>query len=196
MNFLKKAKINYIIDDIVTAIIGVVLLFWPGATLNIMVMALAILLFAVGIIFIIGYFAAKERNIQNTAFLTLGLIIAVIGAWMFAQPTTFEAIVPIIAGLIIAAGGISNIAQGVTLHSYKYSNWWISLVFGIIAVIVGALLVINPLTAVAYVVQIIGISIIYNSVTNIWTVSRIAKYEKAVKQEIEAIDSEGEFIDK
>ncbi len=196
MSFLKKAKINYIVDDIVTAIIGVVLLLWPGATLNIMVMALAILLFAVGIIFIIGYFAAKERNIQNTAFLTLGLIIAVIGAWMFAQPTTFEAIVPIIAGLIIAAGGISNIAQAITLHSYKYSNWWVSLLFGIIAVIVGALLVVNPLTAVAYVVQIIGISIIYNSVTNIWTVSRIAKYEKAMKQEIEAIDSEGEFIDK
>lgn len=195
MNFFKNTKINYYIEAVISTAIGIVLMVWPGATLDFLVKALAALIFCAGIVFVIGFFMKKERGVTESASLSLGVIIAVIGAWMFSKPNTFIAIIPIIAGIVIAMGGISNITQAVSLGKYKYSKWWLSLIFGIISIILGGYLILNPLAAADSVMMIIGFTIVYTSITNVWALAILGRVEKNVRQQMEAVDTEAEIID-
>ena len=90
-----------------------------------------------------------------------------------------------------------NLGQTISLAGSKYSYWWLSLLFAIGTVGLGLFLIFNPQGANAIAVTIIGISLIYDGVTNIWTESRLGKVAKAKTSDgnIEIVDTDGRIIE-
>ena len=190
MEALKKMKANYIIEAIVMIAIGAVLIFWTEASLVIMARALAILLVLAGAIFVISYFIHKDKSLVMSGGFAMGIIIAAIGVWIFLKPDAFTDFIPKLFGVFILISGLMNLGQTISLVSYKYSLWWLSLVLAIGTIIMGAFLLFNPKDAKEIAVTIIGIFLVYDGLTNLWTVSRVSKYAKRVKQEMNAVDVE------
>ena len=198
METLKKMKLNYVIEAIVMIAIGAVLIFWTEASLLIMARALAILLIIAGVIFVFSYFLHKERSIVMSGGFAMGVIIAAIGVWIFLKPDTFTDFIPKLFGVFILLSGLMNLGQTISLVSYRYSLWWISLVLAVGTIIMGAFLLFNPKDAKEIAVTIIGIFLVYDGITNLWTISRVSKYAKRVNQEMNAVDVEAvvEDVDK
>lgn len=198
METLKKMKLNYVIEAIVMIAIGAVLIFWTEASLLIMARALAILLIIAGVIFVFSYFLHKERSIVMSGGFAMGVIIAAIGVWIFLKPDTFTDFIPKLFGVFILLSGLMNLGQTISLVSYRYSLWWISLILAVGTIGMGAFLLFNPKDAKEIAVTIIGIFLVYDGITNLWTISRVSKYAKRVNQEMNAVDVEAvvEDVDK
>lgn len=198
METLKKMKLNYVIEAIVMIAIGAVLIFWTEASLIIMARALAILLVIAGVIFVFSYFLHKERSIVMSGGFAMGVIIAAIGVWIFLKPDTFTDFIPKLFGVFILLSGLMNLGQTISLVSYRYSLWWISLILAVGTIGMGAFLLFNPKDAKEIAVTIIGIFLVYDGITNLWTISRVSKYAKRVNQEMNAVDVEAvvEDVDK
>ena len=197
MEKLKSLKWNYIIEALIMIVIGGVLIFWSNASLVIMARALAILLILAGAVMIISYFVHKERTIAMSGGFVLGVVVAVIGVWIFLKPDTFTDLIPKLFGVFIFLSGLMNLWQTISLVRYKYGYWWVSLILAIITVGLGAFLLFYSSLAKELLVKFIGGFLMYDGVSNLWTISRLGKLERAVKRELrdaEAVETTGEIV--
>ena len=198
MEKLKQLKWNYIIEALIMVAVGIVLIVWPQGSLEVMAKALAILLFLAGTVMIASYFIHKERTIAVSGGLALGIIVAAIGVWIFIYPSPFIDFVPRLFGVFIIASGINNLAQTLSLIRSSYGLWWLSLLFALITIILGGILLFNPKFIENILVALIGGFLVFDGLTNLWTVSRVTKFTRAADQAIKdsnAIDVEAQFRD-
>ena len=114
MNFFKRLGINYVVDAIICVAVGLILLFLPGVTMTILCKALAVLLIVAGAAMIISYLINKDNSIGYSAMFAVGLLIAIIGVWIFMKPDVFISLIPLIAGVIIVINGVTNFAQAIS----------------------------------------------------------------------------------
>lgn len=189
-DFFKGLKANYTISAILCVLLGLVLLIWPGTTTQIVCMSLGIVLLAYGIIQIAIYLFNRERTIISQGMMLLGIVFAVIGAWILLRPEMIIMAVPIIVGVLIVIHGLHNVVQAIALQKDRYERWWLALVFGLLTVIFGGVLIYNPFEAVELVVRLIGVFLIYDGLSDIWILSRVFKVKKDKERIIDA-----EFVD-
>ncbi len=189
---LKQVKIEFVIEAIITFAIGVILLFWAPAVIPVMARILAVLLVAIGLVFICAFIFKKNRLMMDSGLFVAGIIIAAVGVWIFLYPSNFTNLIPKIFGVFIILSGLRNLGQTITLIRHRYSFWWVSLLMALITLGIGGWLVVKSQEATEMIVRIIGGSLIYDGLTNLWTLSRIKKFAKAVDQgirDLAAVDS-------
>ena len=186
IEFLKGLKANYTISAILCVVMGLMLLIWPGTTTQIVCTMLGIVLLAYGILQIAMYLWTAEKTIFSQGALLLGIIFAVIGAWIVFRPEMIIMAVPVIVGILIMIHGLHNVVQAISLKQEGYEKWWLALLFGILTVLFGVLLVCNPFGAVETVVRIIGLFLIYDGISDIWILSRISKIRKTREKIVDA----------
>lgn len=192
INYFKNLKANYTLSAVICVIIGVVLIIWPGTSTQIVCRVLGGVLIAYGIIQIILYLFARERTLYLQGMLLLGIVFSVLGAWILVKPETVIAAVPIIMGIIIIMHGLHNSIQAIDLKKMSYDKWWIALLFGILTIVLGAVLVYNPFSVVNTVVRVIGAFLVYDGLSDMWIISRIFKTKKNAQK---IIDAEAVIID-
>ncbi|WP_026524901.1 HdeD family acid-resistance protein [Butyrivibrio sp. MB2005] len=194
MEFFVKLKTNFLVDAIALIVLGVVLIFLPGASLTLLTKVIGGVVLAAGVLSIIGSLVSKNQNVlTKNSSIGFGIVIAVVGIWIFINPHFFEAIIPVIAGVIMLFSGLMNLGESLSLARNHYGNWWFALILAILTVGAGAFLLFNPLKSMAYIVQIIGASFLYNGVSNLWIVSRVHKVDKVNRKEI--VDVESKVVD-
>lgn len=191
---LKKFKTNVVISSLLCVLLGLVLVLWPGLTIQIACTAVGAVLIISGAIRIISYFTARDSSMYSQINLIFGIIFAVVGVWIVIKPDKVLAIIPIIVGIVIALHGLHNLQQAIELCKDKYDKWWIALILGILTMGFGVLLICRPFAAIDTVVMLIGIFLIYDGLSNIWIVSRIYKNAKILKQELEAVEADVQEI--
>lgn len=69
------------------------------------------------------------------------------------------------------------------------------MILGLVTVGFGALLIFRPFAALDTAVTPLGIFLVYDGVSDLWIVSRISRTARALRQEAEAVDVEGEEIE-
>ena len=180
---LKNVKANYTVSAIVCVIIGLVLVIWPGTSTQVVCKVLGGVLLVYGALQILLYLFAKEKSFYHQGMLVLGIIFAVIGAWILVKPEMIIAAVPVIMGIIIIAHGLHNTVQAIRLKGLNYEKWWFALLLGVLTVVLGGVLVYNPFTVVDTVVRIIGAFLVYDGLSDMWILSRLFKSRKSKEKE-------------
>ncbi|WP_408070371.1 HdeD family acid-resistance protein [Butyrivibrio sp. JL13D10] len=190
MGFFVRLKKNILVDAIALLVVGLVLIFLPGTSLNILTKVIGAVVLAAGVISVLTGIASKNQNVlTKNSSVGFGLVIAVVGVWILINPEFFEAIIPVIAGVIMLFSGLMNLGETLSLGRNSYKNWWVALILAAVTIAAGAFLVFNPITMVKYVVQIIGAALAYNGASNLWIISRIHKVDKVNNKEIIDVDS-------
>ena len=167
---LKKLKTNVLISSLLCVLLGLVLVFWPGLSIQIVCTAVGAVLMISGVVRIVSYVTARDGSMYFQVNLIFGIIFAVVGVWIVIKPAKVLAIIPIIVGIVIALHGLHNLQQAMDLCQSKYDKWWIALLLGILTIGFGILLICRPFAAIDTVVMLIGIFLIYDGLSNIWIV--------------------------
>lgn len=191
-NILKKIKANVVVTAALCVILGVVLVIWPGMSVQIACRAIGVVLAVMGVSKLLNYFFSKDGSLLSQMNLIIGIIVTIIGVWIFSRPDKIIAMVPILVGIIIVLHGVNNLQQTVKLCKGQYDKWWIALVLGLVTVGFGVLLICNPFAAIDTLVRAIGIFLVYDGASDIWIISRVARTAKMMRQEAEAVDVEAE----
>ena len=194
-DFLKKLKKNVVISAMLCILLGLVLAIWPGMSMHIVCIAIGSVLILGGLIRLAESFLGRDGSMYTQINMIVGIIFTVVGIWIVIKPEKVLAIIPIIVGIVIAVHGLNNLRQAVTLCKEKYDKWWVALLLGLVTVGFGALLIFRPFAALDTAVMLIGFFLIYDGVSDLWIVSRVAKTAKILRQEARAVDVEAEEID-
>ena len=190
MELLKRLKTNVMISSALCIVIGIVLVVWPDLTMEIACLAIGAVLLIVGIMRLVSYFTARDGSVYSQMNLIFGIVLVVVGTLILWQWDKVLGIVPIIVGIVIVIHGINDLRQALVLHKNKYDRWWVAMILGLLTVILGVLLILNPFAALDTVVILIGIFLIFDGVSIIWITSRIYRTAKVMEQEAEALDAE------
>ena len=107
---LKRIKADIIVSALLCIALGIVLLVWPAETIDVFCKILAVGLIIMGGVDIASYF--MNRSIHPFAG-ALGLIVLLIGIWIFLRPESIVSLIPIVIGVILCVHGIQDLKLAV-----------------------------------------------------------------------------------
>ena len=169
-----------------------VLIIWSDETISAICMLLAFGLIVMGVVNLVGYFTNHRLTSFNGM---LGLILVLVGIWLFARPEYIAMIIPIVIGVMLAVHGISDIKMAFETKANGYEKWWSPMILGIISLALGIICIVNAFGVVSLAMKFIGVALIYDGISDLWIVSRTAKAAKAMKQEADALDVDYKEVD-
>jgi uncharacterized membrane protein HdeD (DUF308 family) len=138
---------------VMTLILGLIVAFYPSATLNVIAVLIGLLLIVSGIFHLIRVFGNSE---PHRVWLGIsGLLLIVIGVVLLRHLHLTVGIIGLIVGISWIVQGISALAAGFSGALQEGRGWWIF--FGIISLIGGIVITAVPVSSVTALAVLIGI---------------------------------------
>ena len=172
--------------------LGVVLIVWPGETIDIVCKVLAAGLIILGGVELFSYITNRNGYMFTGI---LGLIVLIIGVWIFLKPSSIVSLVPIVIGVILAVHGVQDVKMALESKNGGYDRWWIMLIIAIISIAFGVLCIVNAFGMVKLAMQCVGAAMIYDGISNLWVVTKTVRTVKDMEQEAKAVDVDYKEID-
>jgi len=158
-------RMNYSLIRIVFAlIIGLVLVIWPNAASDYLVITIGILFIIPGIIGMIGYLTADKALKRRFPLEALGSFL--FGLWLVIMPDFFANLLMYVLGVVLILGGAQQI------YSVAMARRWTTVPFGFyilpaLILLGGFFILVNPVEARNTAFLIIGIISIVYAVTEL-----------------------------
>lgn len=155
------------VSGLVSAILGVLILVWPGRTAMVVTAIVAAYAIIAGLVHLgLGLFSGGKGGWARVGRILLGVVFIVAGVLAFlnlGQTTTFLAL---FLGILI---GILWIVEGIVdLTSLRdAASKTISVVFAILSIVAGVVLLLTPLWGVTVLWWLLGLSLIVLGLVNI-----------------------------
>ena len=138
---------------VTTLVLGLIVAFYPSATLNVIAVLIGIVLIVSGIFHLIRVFGSNE---PHRVWLGIsGLLLIVIGVVLIRHLHLTVGIIGLIVGISWIVQGISALAAGFSGALQEGRGWWIF--FGIISLIGGIVITAVPVASVTALAVLIGI---------------------------------------
>lgn len=166
-SFVKTLSSNLIVQAILLVIVGAVLLLMPGITMITVVYILAFMLTICGAWAIISVFRNGGPKDGNTPTLVLGIALLIIPILMFIMPNVVAEFISLLVGILLIVSGMLNCVRSFEIRKDSSNTWKISMVISIIIACAGILLLCNPFAAASLFVQVLGISLIANGISDL-----------------------------
>lgn len=189
---MKKFRADMMLSALFSIVMGVILVVWPETTLDIICKAIAIILIVMGAAELVSYFWNK---ITYSLSGILGLVVLLIGIWIFVKPQSVLSLIPIVIGVILAVHGVQDLKVAFDTKRNGYTKWWSMLLMAIISLALGIICIVNAFGMVTLTMQIIGIALVYDGISDIWIVYKASKVAKEMKEERDALDVEYKEVD-
>ena len=142
--FLKKAGWTSVITSLIFALIGLVMIFYPATTMQVMSTVLGIFFIIVGVIKVINYFVSKGNSTFFTNDIAWGLIAIIIGLVTIVYSSTIESIFRIMIGIWIIYSGFTRFSLSFKLKGVNDKIWALVLTLAILMVIGGLYVTFYP----------------------------------------------------
>src|SRR5690348_14549456 len=138
---------------VTTLVLGLIVAFYPSATLNVIAVLIGIVLIVSGIFHLIRVFGSGE---PHRVWLGIsGLLLIVIGVVMIRHLHLTVGIIGLIVGISWIVQGVSALAAGFGGAPHEGRGWWIF--FGFISLIGGIVIAAVPVASVTALAVLIGI---------------------------------------
>lgn len=174
--FLNKMKKNWIASAIVTAVIGLLLVLFPGKSLEFISYCVGFVAVVMGVTRTVRYF--KQDHTYPFLFqsdLVAGLISAGLGLFLITQPKTVINLVPHIFGILLVGCGVGNILRAVDAKKAGISTWGVLLALAIVSIVLGVVIMGSPFETMEISVILIGSGLIYEGITDLITTLMVGK---------------------
>ena len=177
MKIYKKIFGVNLVEGIIMMIFGLILLFKPEQTINLISNLIGCIVLLMGIFSIF-----KFLKFKTDLDIIYGIFTIVLGLILLLNPGTIISILPIILGIYFIINGVSKLRYAIDIKKYNGKNYFIPLLISILIIACGVTFVVNPFKGAIYIVQVIGIFIIIYSSLNILNYFTIKKYIKDFKR--------------
>ena len=178
---IKGLRLNITISGIVSIIIGALLLIYPTESLSTISKVIAVIVILAGIFVITSQIFENGFNAMG---IVVGGVLAVIGLWIFLAPGSIVSIIPIAIGVILVVHGLQDLGLAIQAIKAKAPRPWLTFIIAIVNILLGAVCVADAFHMVEIATRIIGLMLIYDGITDIFTVHKVNKAEKIIDVEI------------
>lgn len=189
---MHTAKTGYIVMSLLLCVFGLILILMPGISVKVLGIICGILITVFGIIKLVGYFS---RDLYRLAFqydLAFGALLIFLGVILLIRPTAFLSFFCAALGVAILADGLLKIQMAIDAKKFGLSRWWLILTAAVITVIFGVLLVFRPSESVSMIMMILGLSLLFEGILNLFTAITAVKIVKNQQPDV----IEGDYEEK
>lgn len=165
---------NAVLRSVFAVVLGLVLILWPEATINYLVVIIGVLFVIPGLISVIAYFT-RNREIQPSPMFPIeGAGSILFGLWLIIMPTFFVSILMYVLGVLLIIAGVQQI---MTLISARK---WTTVGFGfyiipVLIFIAGIIILSNPFQVAANTFMFLGIAAIIYGFSELFNWFRFKK---------------------
>lgn len=179
-DFLKEMKKYSMIFVGVTAIVGILLIAFPGQAIIYTSIAIGGCIMACGVIAIIRYLIKKD----SAFMLVLGIIALVLGIIVCATFRQIANMMIYVLGLILLFGGILDLAGGFLLAKNHSKASIVTFVLSAVSIIFGILSLVHPFGGQKMLVRIIGVGLLAFAALDVYTYFAVKKFTKKLDDEM------------
>lgn len=186
MKALKRAKWSYLIFSFFLCLMGLALMIWPEISAETFCLIIGAVSLIYGIVKIVGYFrqgAAAYSLFQLD--LAGGIFLVVIGTILLIHPAYILTILPVVVGFYMIIDGVVKVQTSIDAKRYGLRAWWLVLACALLCVGLGVYLLFNPFEGGALLMVVIGVSILFDGVQNIFDAVYTAKMMKNLRRAFE-----------
>lgn len=186
---------NSIYRSVISILLGLVLMIWPGAALRYIIMLIGVIFLITGLVaLIVSYKNREEHPGKMASFAGFGSII--LGLLLVCFPSSFATIFMFLLGFILV---VAAIGQFVTLAAARQFGYVapVSYLFPVIILIAGIVVLFNPFSSAEGVFMLFGATIIFYGITDLINQYSINKLRKKndEKEKIQKMDGIHEVED-
>ena len=175
---LEKVKNTLIASSVLYLVLGVIMLIFPGLVSDSICYLLALLFVFFGVAGVVTYFKTEVKTPYTSSTLILGILLGAFGLYIFLNPRVFASFIPLIIGIFLIADAISKLSISFDLKKIGYQGWWHMVIIAFAILCGGMFLSFNPFKAIELSIMIIGGILIFDSLTNIFTIYSYSKAKK------------------
>ncbi|MBR5419744.1 MAG: DUF308 domain-containing protein [Lachnospiraceae bacterium] len=157
-----KGKMGSLLSMVIMGIIGILLLFFPGAVSDLLIRLVGAGLFIFGLSGILSVVMQKDFRASRTANLVGSIAVLAVGLVLFFNPGLVTGIFHIVLGVLILWFGISNLLSALD------SGNKVAILLPLVSVVLGVLILIGIFSATDLVLRIAGAVMLYDAVVGLW----------------------------
>lgn len=147
-----------LVRAIVTVSLGIVITFWPGATIEAIVKLAGLMLIIEGIV---SFLLSQRRRIQNPDLIVLprGIVDLIIGIILMVVPKEASALFVFLIGMLLVFGSFSQVLLLITFLRAGIKSWSSTIIM-LVPFVAGLFIIFNPIKVADSAVIIIGLALI------------------------------------
>jgi len=173
-----NSVLGVVLVSILFILLGIVLIIWPDIAGKIVCYSLGVLILIFAAFRIVSFFTDKKVYFMFNLDLVVGLVAAGVGVYMLISPETVITVLPFMVGLLILFSSILDLQKALMLRNYGNPRWKSSLVLTFVKMALGIFMLAAPFLLAMAFIQVIGIALIYNGLSELWIVSRWPKTDE------------------
>lgn len=181
---------NYaLISSLCALIIGILLVVWPDAAVNYLVITIGVLFLLPGLVGLFAYFASSHKNKNGKAypFPIVALGSSCFGLWLMVMPAFFVNILMYILGVLLVLGGVGQLVRFTSVrHVINVPVVWYAIPS--LVLVAGLVVLFNPFEVATIPFILLGVSAIVYGGTDLIRLIFYRYRKNEVVTDVEIID--------
>lgn len=177
-------KTNTFVSAVISILIGLALLFLPGAFTVMACRMIAVLVLISGAAAIISYMRESQRIWRLQTLLILGIVLVILGVFMLACPSFFISLLPLVLGIIVLVHGLQDASYALHMKQLNDPYWWVTLLIAAVSILFALIVIIDPFAAASTVTMVIGAVLVYDGISDLWVVGRLKNTAKRFNNDV------------
>ena len=179
MKALKRAKWGYILYSFLLSLLGLALIIWPETSAETFCIIIGAISLIYGIVKVVEYFARGAVTYAFFQFdLAGGVFLTIIGVVLLLHPKYILLFLPVVIGFYMIIDGVMKVQTSIDAKRFGLRAWWLILTGALLCTALGMYLLFNPLEGGAVLMIVIGISMLFDGIQNIFSALYTAKMVK------------------
>lgn len=174
-----------VLSAITMIAIGLVLMIFPGVSLNVVCTVMGIAFIAWGAIRILSYFMLSIEEFMYRSDMIAGLLFILGGILMLARQNIVLDIIPILLGLVIVISGITKLQNALIAKRIGYGGATLYMILALISIVFGFVIMffLSGTLAAKTLFVLIGAGLVYSGGSDLYVTLFISnKYNKFMKE--------------
>lgn len=179
MNMFTNSSYGYA-RAIITLIVGVLIVLWPGTAVKTIVLIMGAFLIASGVVSLIMYWRSKNVQEQSSLLIFNGAITIILGLLLALFPDFFVGIIMFLFGAVLLIFGVMQIVSLASVRK-RIKLPWTAYIVPVLVAVCGVIIFFNPFKTLSAIFIFFGIVLIIYSISEFATSFSLRKVFKDLK---------------
>ena len=174
---IKESRASQYLIAVLATLLGVLCIVNPGGVSAIVGKIIGIVIVIVGIVMIVS--RISDDSLRLPAII-LGAVLCAVGLFIFSRPNDVLKLIFVVFGVLMIADGVSGMNIAFTMKGIGTAVWWPSMLMALLSFVFGILCILGAMDLLNISVIIIGIMLIYDGITSLYSLIKVHSAEKGV----------------
>ncbi len=175
MNY-KMIKWNSGVNAVIFFALGLLLLIFPIESISIAGYLIASILTLLGVSYIIKIYKYRNQfTNEDIIYIIISIASIVLGISIFLDPTWIIRVLNILVGVILILSALINLNNILKFKKERTTSWWIYLSLIILVLLLGVLVIVNPLWLAKVITRLAGASLIISTLITVLLTKKVSK---------------------